>query len=104
MNEARLERWPADLRQVFAAIGRAMNGKRLTPETLTLIPDGHGGVVAQHLVAVSHIPGTSRRRRGHYIITITGPRVDGRWRFRSGEVETLSRLAAPLAYDPQTIV
>jgi hypothetical protein len=103
MEKLSLESWPEDLQHAFAAIGRAMNGKRLVPEILALVPSSHGSVVPQHLTSVSHVSGTSGRRRGHYIIRIVGPRTDGQWRFRAGQLETLSRLAAPAAGDAQPL-
>ena len=87
-----LNNWPDHLRRVFASIGAAMNGKRLHPQTLDRV-DGTG-IVSDHEVSIRHISGAAAGPAGnHYLIEITGPRIVGRWPFRSGELETLSRSA-----------
>ena len=93
MNNEKLERWPEYVRLVFAAIGEVMSSKRLAPEMLSLIPIDRGSVVPDHVVTISHVTGKeARRRRGYFVVTITEPQINGRWRFWSGQLETLARL------------
>jgi hypothetical protein len=83
------------LQSVFAAVGKAVGKKRLGPETLHSVATGHGCIVADHQVSISHVSGKEAGyKRGHYVIFVAGPRVDGRWRFGSGELEKLSKAAA----------
>jgi hypothetical protein len=80
-----VEWWPTQLQAVFAAIGAAMGGKRLTPETLQSVqlPDNR--------FSVGHVSGNEiGRRKGYYLITIKG----GQWKFTSGRLERLCRSAA----------
>jgi hypothetical protein len=94
MGGENLDYWPEHVRHVFAAVGKAMGGKRLAPGTLALVPSAHGSIVPDHLVTVGHVTGKEAgHRRGHFILAITGPRIDGRWSFRSGQLETLARLS-----------
>jgi hypothetical protein len=94
MHQSRTINWPTDLQFVFAVIGRAMGEKRLSPGTLETIPTAQGSILADHRVTIIHVSGKDAgHKRGHYIVTITGSRIDGRWSFRSGELETLSRSA-----------
>jgi hypothetical protein len=94
MHQSRTINWPTDLQSVFAAIGQAMGERRLSPEMLDTIPTTHGSILADHQVTVSHVSGKDAgHKRGHYIVTIIGSRIDGRWSFRSGELEMLSRTA-----------
>ena len=90
----RPEPWPEDLRRVFYALATAMTGNRLDPRILGRLPTTQGSIVPNHAVGITHTPGTSRRQRGHYAITIIGPRTDGRWNFRPGRLEALC-LSAP---------
>ena len=98
-----MEHWPNDVRRVFAAIGDAMAGRRLMPEMLSLIPNTHSSLIPGHSVTVSHVTGKALgKKRGHYIITITGQRVDGRWRFKSGQLERLARLSVLSGVSPDS--
>ncbi|THD36150.1 MAG: hypothetical protein E7773_09490 [Sphingomonas sp.] len=89
-----LDDWPDDIRRVFAWIGRSMNGRRLSPEVVAIpIPDGK--IIADHRVTVSHLSASELgQKRGRYVITITGKRIDGRWSFQPGVLEKLARRAA----------
>jgi hypothetical protein len=94
-RESDLRHWSIDLQRVFATVGKAMGEGRLAPETLARIPGAHGSVLVDHDVTVTHVSGKDTgHRRGHYVVVVKGPRIDGRWTFRSGELERLSRLAA----------
>lgn len=84
--------WPEHLRAVFVAIGSAMAGKRLHPDTLEQVDLRNA--IADHHVAVLHRSAkTAGVTSNHYVIEIDGPRIIGRWPFRSGELETLARAA-----------
>ena len=101
MQEANLEHWPEDLRQVFAAVGKAMDGKRLSPGSLSLIAGIPETIVSEHSVSISHESGKAcGQRKGRYIIRIVGPRVDACWAFRSGQLEALARSAVPQEHYP----
>lgn len=80
--------WPTQLQEIFAAVGRAMGEKRLTPETLKLVrmPDDQ--------FTISHVARNDvSRKTGYYQISTCG----GRWKFRSGHLEKLCRAAARAA-------
>ena len=86
--------WPDHLQQVFVAIGTAMKGGRLQPETLLSIPKEFGGILPDHLVTIRHVSRRELgRRSGHYILTIDGSRFGGQWMFLSGELEQLASSA-----------
>jgi hypothetical protein len=73
------------------AIGVAMNGGRLFPETLQAIPTGVGPIIPDHTVDIAHVSGRElRQRKGRYSITIDGPRLSGRWSFISGVLEKIA--------------
>jgi hypothetical protein len=87
--------WPNHVKKMFAAIGNAMDGKRLTPETLERLPTAFGSILPDHQVTVRHVSGKEHgRRKGIYVITVDGHPLGGRWQFTSGELEGLSRDAA----------
>ena len=91
MNRDDIDYWPPHLHPVFAALGKAMNGKRLSPTTLKCIPKGCGSIVADHEVVITHVSAKEAgHKRGHYLIAMSGP-VTARWTFRSGELESLAR-------------
>jgi hypothetical protein len=93
-NSQNLDWWPSHVRTIFAAIGRAMGEKRLTPETLLSVPSGFGSILDGHEVSVKHVSGKSLgRRKGYYQIDVEGPRFAGQWKLSSGELEKLSALA-----------
>jgi hypothetical protein len=91
-----LDWWPPHVQVILAAIGQAMGGKRLHPETLRSVPSRFGGILSGHQVTIEHISAKElgRRRKGRYQITVEGPVFGGQWGFRSGELERLSRAAA----------
>ena len=94
-HRKRIDWWPSHVRNVFAALGQAMGGKRLTPKALLAFPNVHGSVLPDHDVVLRHTAGKeNRKRKGFYTLEIDGPRFAGRWRFMSGELEVLSRSAA----------
>jgi hypothetical protein len=90
-----LGRWPPHVQTIFAAIGRALGERRLTPETLEAIPKEFGAILPAHLVAIFHVPARDlgRRRKGQYRVRVDGPIFGGGWHFSSGKLERLSRLA-----------
>lgn len=95
MDRDRLEYWPAHLQSVFAVIGRSMGDKRLLPDVLATLPDTCGAVVAAHRATVVYVAGKrAGPRSGHYIVTIVGPRINACWKFRSIDLEKLSRAVA----------
>ena len=85
------DHWPEHLRPVFAAIGKAMGGKRLHPDVLHRVPVGMGQILADHQVTIEHLSGAAAGVAGNrYEININGPRILGGWSFRSGELEELA--------------
>jgi hypothetical protein len=94
MNENDPEYWPAQLQEIFAAIGAAMGDRRLTPETLksVLMPNDE--------FTISHVSGREAGwKSGYYKISMTG----GQWTFRSGRLEKLSRAAAKSKIQPRPL-
>jgi hypothetical protein len=80
---------------VFALVGKSMGERRIAPDVLSAIPDACGSVVAGHRVNVTYVSGKrAGPRTGHYVVTIAGNRINARWRFRSSELEKLSRSVA----------
>ena len=96
MQTPLLAGWPADLKLVFAAIGRAMAGGRLHPQTLKAVSASKGEVLPGHLVEIVHkAKAELGQPSGLYVITITGDRWQGsQWALRPGTLERLSREAA----------
>ena len=96
MNREELTSWPSDLHLVFAALGRAMGERRLSPAILDKVPMGFGCLIADHHVHVTHKSKDElAQRRGRYFIEINGNRWDrGKWSLETGVLEKLSRLAA----------
>jgi hypothetical protein len=95
MDRNRIEYWPAHLQSVFAVVGKSMGDRRLVPDVLNCIPRARGGILPGHAVAVTYVPGKRPGpRSGHYLVGIAGPRINARWRFRSSELEKLSRSVA----------
>ena len=93
-QEANLSEWPCDLVQVFAVLGAAMAGKRLTPQLVNDCAPAWRAAVAGHTVSITHGAGDSVDA-GHYFVAIDGVRwQNGQWRIRSGMLERLCRLAA----------
>ncbi|MBV8683621.1 MAG: hypothetical protein JO111_12160 [Caulobacteraceae bacterium] len=90
-----------DLQIVFAAIGRAMAGGRLHPQTLKNLPVAFGEVLPNHLVKITHkTKAELSQSAGLYVITITGDRWrDSQGGIRSGELERLSREAAQAPHE-----
>jgi len=88
MDDTDPKYWPTQLQEIFAAVGRAMDEKRLTPATLNLVqmPDNQ--------FTISHVARNDvSRKTGYYQISTDG----GRWTFRSGKLEKLCRAAARAA-------
>jgi hypothetical protein len=83
--------WPDHLHPIFAAIGAAMDGKRLHPDILGRTE--LRSAVPEHTVMVQHRKGETGPQDNHYLIGVTGPRIMGQWPFRSGELEKLAREA-----------
>lgn len=93
-QEADLSGWPADLVAVFAVLGAAMAGKRLTPELVNGWAPAWRSAVPAHTVSIRHGAAGSVDA-GHYFISIDGMRWQGaEWRIRSGLLERLCRLAS----------
>jgi hypothetical protein len=87
-----LEYCSAELRVVFAAIGKLIRDKPLAPDVVTSIPNTRGSIVAGHEVAINYVSGKrAGPRTGRYRVTIYGPRVNVCWQFRPAELEKLSR-------------
>lgn len=90
--------WPEHLQAVFRQVGKAMGGKRLDPDVLQRLPSNFGGILRGHSVRVEHRSGEAGKPKGnHYAISIDGPRFDGSWTFRSGELERLARSTSVVA-------
>ncbi|MBR0964622.1 hypothetical protein JQ554_12810 [Bradyrhizobium diazoefficiens] len=88
MDDTDPKYWPTQLQEIFAAVGRAMEGNRLTPETLKLVRMPNDQFMISH-VARNDVS----RKTGYYQISTYG----GRWTFRSGKLEKLCRAAARVA-------
>jgi hypothetical protein len=88
MDDTDPKYWPTQLQEIFAAVGRAMDEKRLTPETLNLVQ------MPNDQFTISHVARNDfSRKTGHCQISTYG----GRWTFRSGKLERLCRAAARAA-------
>jgi hypothetical protein len=88
--------WPQDMIAVFSALGEVMDGRRLQPDLLAGLSRGHGAIVDDHVVEVTHMSGRALgQKQGRYTIEIRGARwLDGgRWTFISGQLEALARAA-----------
>lgn len=69
-----------------------MGDRRLVPQMLKSIPDGHGRIVAGHRVTIGYVPGKrAGPRSGHYIVTVLGAHINACWKFRPIELEQLAR-------------
>lgn len=94
MDEDDPENWPTQLQEIFAAVGCAMDGKRLTPATLNLVR------MPSDQSTISHVARNNlSRTTGYYRISTHG----GQWAFRSGKLEKLCRAAARAAAGRQII-
>jgi hypothetical protein len=88
MDDTDPKYWPTQLQEIFAAVGRAMDEKRLTPETLNLVQ------MPNDQFTISHVARNDfSRKTGYYQISTYG----GRWTFRSGKLERLCRAAVRAA-------
>ncbi len=87
---------PEDVQLVLAAFGRALNGRGPTPELAVELAASYAAVVPKHVVTLTHRPrtpkGTRPALRAVYILTIQGPRIDGRWAFSTPQITALTRL------------
>jgi hypothetical protein len=93
------EKFPVDwaATPIFPAlvlIGRTLSGRKLNPNVLVEIKDLEG-CIPDHRMQLVHISGKSLdAKRGRYELTISGPRLTGKWSFRSGLLEDLAAKAA----------
>jgi hypothetical protein len=88
--------WSAtQIMPILLAIGEALAGTRLHPDKVENI-SGLGACIPGHTSAIKHVSGKSLgRRKGYYEITVSGPRLAGRWIFSSGDLEgVIARIAA----------
>lgn len=89
-----LSSWPNYLHPIFLEIGQAMDGRQLHPNMLEHLSGVVFHVSDQHSAVVKHLSGERAMPGGNrYEITIKGPRIDGKWHFRSGELADLARQA-----------
>jgi hypothetical protein len=78
---------------IFAALGKACDGKRLSPEALGRLA-GEYQIFERHRVIVTHRSAREMNsKHGQYQIEIVGAAVDGKWHFRQGELDHLARHA-----------
>jgi hypothetical protein len=90
-----LQWWPNHVQAVFAAIGRAMVRGQLYPGTLAALPTAFGTILPDYQVSITHRSGRELgRRKGDYVLLITGPIFEGQWHFAPGKLERLAKLAA----------
>jgi hypothetical protein len=87
----KLDWWPSHVRRAFANLGQVLGPEQLNPAHLVRVSrDGLPG----HQIIFGHV---SRKAlgtpTGMYILDITGPIFAGQWRFPSGFLEKLARLA-----------
>ena len=82
MDDTDPKYWPTQLQEIFAAVGRAIDEKRLTPETLNLVQ------MPNDQFTISHVARNDfSRKTSYYQISTCG----GRWTFRGKIGEALSR-------------
>jgi hypothetical protein len=97
MKPTHVEYWPAYLQSVFAAIGKSLGERRLTPAVVATVPCERGRIIAGHEVGIQHIQGRRGGARSAYVVTILGPQINACWKLRPFEIEQLARsLARPL--------
>src|SRR5690242_11219984 len=84
---------PPDVQAILAVVARKVGPGRLTPDKVLGIAGDIEAAIRHHHVTLEHRPktptGVKPHQRGAYRLTIAGPRIDGVWTFRSGELETL---------------
>ena len=92
MERHKIDYCSADLQAVLAVIGKLIRNRPLAPELARSIPNTRGSIVAGHEVTIDYVQGKrAGPRAGRYAVTISGPRVKAGWRFRTFELEKLSR-------------
>jgi hypothetical protein len=72
---------------VLAVIEKELHGRTPTPELLTELTPHYRDLVPGHIVtmnALPKLPGGRRRRKVRWELAITGPGIDGKWRFSNG--------------------
>jgi hypothetical protein len=89
----RLEWWPEFVRDIFAAIGTALNGKSLNPETDYDIEAPWSG----HRIRITYFTAKDLEKEfgtpqpyGVYLVETIGPMFGGgRWEFRQQDLDAL---------------
>ncbi len=97
----------AEMTQVILALKRALNGRRPNPIFLEGLIGRPLDLIPGHRTLVEHQPhspkGVRPRLKSLYKISITGPRVDGRWAITPGQLEKLfAKLEDGRLNDPAT--
>jgi hypothetical protein len=72
---------------VLAVIEKELHGRTPTPALLAELEPHYRDVVPGHIATIHSPPkstGGRRKRKVWWVLTITGPKVDGRWRFHNG--------------------
>ncbi len=86
---------PPHVKEALAAIARALGQKTLTPDVLDQVAEQFANSLDGHKLRIEHRPrppkGTTPRPKALYILSIIGPRVDGKWSFSCGEFADLLR-------------
>lgn len=90
------DEWPEHVKVVLVAIGQVMGTRQdLHPNYLEAIPSEFGSILPNHSVKVLHFKKGAREvgELSHYKIEIRGPRYDGDWKFRPGELARVAKQA-----------
>jgi hypothetical protein len=72
---------------VLAVIEKELHGRTPIPALLDELAPYYRDVIPGHVAEMHSQPkpsGGRRKRKVWWLLTITGPRVDGRWRFHNG--------------------
>jgi hypothetical protein len=78
-------KWPEDLRDILAAIARALEGKAPLPSLIEERANEYVDALPGHIVSISYEPkGGSHPRRAIYRIKVIGCRLDGAWSYSPG--------------------
>jgi len=86
-----------DVAVVIRCLAKEMQGKAVEPN---VVHDAFVRIrepLVDHTVVIHHVPRSPKGARPkvlpHYVVTIAGKRIDGRWSFRPGQLSKLLKLA-----------
>jgi len=94
---ADLADFPPDVEVVIRALAREMRGKPVEPQFIHDALNRMGEPLPGHTVVIHYVSRSTKNVRPvvlpHYVITIAGNRLDGRWSFRPGQLSKLLKAA-----------